>query len=105
MIINAQILVGHVIVGAHLRRFASRVASFVNRLYVSGALIVSVPQFLTNVMLRTQTPNASIWDGRISDVFFLAVCIKCGLLVTRSDSVSSSLSYECICHCLSSANN
>ena len=93
MIIEARISVCRVIVGAHHRRFASRVAPFVNRLHVSRALIASVRQFLTNVMLRTQTSNASIWDGRISDVFFLAVCIKCGLLVTRCDSVTSSLSY------------
>ena len=73
MIIDARISVRHVVAGAHHRLFASRVAPFVNRLYVSGALIISFQQFLTNVMLRPQTSNASICDGRISDAFFLAV--------------------------------
>ena len=93
MIIEARISVCRVIVGAHHRRFASRVAPFVNRLYVSRALIISVQQFLKIMLLRTPTSNASICDGRISDVFFLQFGNKCGLLVTRCDNVGSSLSY------------
>ena len=73
MIIEARISVCRVIVGAHHRRFASRVAPFVNRLYVSRALIISVQQFLKIMLLRTPTSNASICEGRISDVFLPAV--------------------------------
>ena len=54
MIIETRISVCRVIVGAHHRRFASRVAPFVNRLYVSRALIISVQQFLFFSELQLQ---------------------------------------------------